>query len=629
MSKKSFISSIILVLLVSSCCMHAVRNPIAVGIKENCIEIESDKPLAYQITRKNTIYVIKNEFTLKGETIVIPEGCELVFDGGYFKGNGTLKGKDTRLSYKQPFLNGIELKGTFLTDGIPVDIEIFMDSHYDGRRIKSMFCVYGDSDRIVFTKNKYKDVGTIRLSRNADVDFSGSILKMKLDEAGLPVSFIYTEEKNVKENLSLDFFKLKNATIIGNETFEYDGTVWPKSLHHGVYRRCIQLFKVGEVDLENIHFENVEAGSSGDFHKDARERYELSIVSIMYYNHARINGCVLHDCFGDNLIRLVPNVTEDNMALVSNCTSYRNFTGLVSITDGRCEVFGNKCIDFNSSAMNLFVYESEIHDNYFENSTRSDCIDLSEDGTRVVHDVNIYNNKGVDINVFCSVCGDRINVYKNYSKTRGTSSLVWVDGTREPNSSLVNINKGLRPLRTVKIHDNEVEGGGIVSAGVYSGYNTSVRYIDTLFVENNTCFKRSDVERDYTHPVFLFNCRKAFIRDNNMKGLSKSPAGKGSASFICSFNILPEVGTFSNDVEITNNTFVYDRGKIGENVHKTIYTSWNSRDDNRFKVYVTSQGNVLSGSTKKLQDVYIPRKTGSRKIRSVNNKGIEASKEIK
>ena len=589
-------------------------------IEREHIVLKRCKGFAEQVTRKDVVYVIQHSFNLRNKTVTIPEGCTLIFNGGSIK-NGSLVGQHTNLEYNKPFLNFVTLRGSFICDTVPVDSDIFIDKIYDTGRIRSLLCIYGKENRVVFSKNTYKNVETIRLTRNVDIDFSGSTIKLRLEQGGLPNSFIFTEERKANDKSFLDSFKLKNATIIGNEAFEYDGTVWPKTLHRGNYRRCIQLFKVDEVDIDNVRFEYVEAGTSGDYHKDARERYELSVVAVMYYNNARINACELHDCFGDNLIRLVPNVTADNMAIVSNCTSYRNYTGLVSITDGRCKVFENSCKDFNSSAMNLFVYESDIYNNYFENSLRSDCIDLSEDGTRVVHDVNIHDNTGVDIGVFCSVCGDRINVYNNHSKTKGTASLVWVDGTRQPNASLVNNNVGLRTLRVVKIFDNEVVGGGIVSSGVNSAYNTLQRYIDTLYVENNTCEKVSEIEKDYTHPVFLFNCKKAIIRGNRMKGLSKNPAGKGSAAFICSFNVIPESATFNNDVEIVGNTFDFDAGTIGVNALKAMYLLRNSREDKNFDIKVDAHDNTITGADRPLREVYISSGIGKKRIQAKRNVG--------
>lgn len=572
-----------------------------------------------QVNHENTVYIIEYSYNLKGQVITIPNGCEICLRGGSLR-NGSLVGRKTKLTYKNEFLENVYLFGSFVTENVPVDTDIFIDVNYGTHRIESMLCVYGKDDKVVFSKHTFTDIGTIHLNRNVDIDFSGSTIELHLDKNGLPTPFVYTEERRETDKSFLDVFKLRNATIVGNEKFEYDGTVWPKSLHHGIYRRCIQLFKVDDVEIENVRFEHIEAGTSGDYHKDARERYELSIVAVMYYNLAKINGCVLHDCFGDNLIKMVPNVISDNMAIVSHCTSFRNYTGLVSITDGRCRVYGNNCKDFNSSAMNLFVYDSEVYNNYFENSLRSDCIDLSEDGTRIVHDVKIYDNIGIDINVFCSVSGDDIYVYNNRVKSKN-SSLVCVDGTRQPNPSLVNNNAGLSSKRVIRIYKNEIEGGGIVTSGVNSTLNTCERYIDTLYVENNNCKKESEIEREYSHPVFLFNCKKAIIKGNHLKGLSKNPAGKGSAAFICSYNILQDDVVFDNDVEIVGNMLEYDTGSIGLNAIKAMYLLRNNIENKNFNIKIDAHDNTIIGADKPLREVYISSEVGKRRIQSIRNVG--------
>lgn len=574
-----------------------------------------------QVVRPNAVYVIKHCFNLNGKSLVIPEGCSLVFDGGELK-NGLLVGHNTQLVYNKAFLNQVKLAGDFYTDKIPVDTEIFKDSKYNTNRIESMMCIFGKDGKLVFSCNTYNEVETINLNRDVDIDFSGSRIKLKLEKDGLPHCFIYTSEKQVEDNSFLAFFRMKNAIIVGNEEFEYDGTVWPSTLHFGSRRRCIQLFKVNEVELDNVHFEHIEAGTAGVNNQNTRERYERSIVAIMYYNRARINGCVLHDCFGDNLLRLVPNTTPDNMAIVSNCYSYRNFTGLVIIKDGRCKVFGNRCYGFNSSAMNLFVYDSDIYDNYFEDSLRSDCIDLSEGGPMVVHDVNIYNNTGINIGVLCSVCGERINVFNNYAETKWYSALVRVDGVRKMNPSLVNNNRELSSNRTAWIHNNVIKGGGIVTSIVSSDGNTSSRYIDSIIIEQNKCEKESEVDQKFTHPILLFNCKEAIIRGNLLKGFSRSPAGRSSASIICSYNVLNKESPFSCTIYIYDNDFVYDKGRIGNNVHRSVYLLRNNVEDKNFSVNVVMENNRFTGTDHSLKGVYISGGVGQQKIRVMGNNGI-------
>lgn len=68
------------------------------------------------INKPNTKYIVKYNFTLANQTITIPEGCILDFDGGLFS-NGTLVGNDTiivsDLDEKQVLIN-INLEGTFI-----------------------------------------------------------------------------------------------------------------------------------------------------------------------------------------------------------------------------------------------------------------------------------------------------------------------------------------------------------------------------------------------------------------------------------------------------------------------------------------------------------------------------------
>ena len=72
----------------------------------------------HMMRKPNTIYVIRYDYCLGGETIEVPEGCVLEFDGGSLR-NGVLKGNETLLkSYtKHPFPSNIELKGKWLFEG--------------------------------------------------------------------------------------------------------------------------------------------------------------------------------------------------------------------------------------------------------------------------------------------------------------------------------------------------------------------------------------------------------------------------------------------------------------------------------------------------------------------------------
>ena len=77
------------------------------------------------LSRKNTKYIIRYDYDLEGETIEVPEGCILEFDGGSFF-NGKLKFNDTQiinlLDYE--IFKDIELEGTYDIYTLTMDPDI-------------------------------------------------------------------------------------------------------------------------------------------------------------------------------------------------------------------------------------------------------------------------------------------------------------------------------------------------------------------------------------------------------------------------------------------------------------------------------------------------------------------------
>lgn len=79
--------------------------------------LSSNKPLSSQILHENTEYVIRRNLNLKGETIIIPIGCSLLFEKyGRFH-NGRLVGNGTEInSSKDRIFKNIVFAGTFLSN---------------------------------------------------------------------------------------------------------------------------------------------------------------------------------------------------------------------------------------------------------------------------------------------------------------------------------------------------------------------------------------------------------------------------------------------------------------------------------------------------------------------------------
>lgn len=68
------------------------------------------------ISKENTIYIIQYDYNLNGQTITIPSGCVLLFEGGSIS-NGTLSGANTTLSGAiEHVFNNLNIVGSWTND---------------------------------------------------------------------------------------------------------------------------------------------------------------------------------------------------------------------------------------------------------------------------------------------------------------------------------------------------------------------------------------------------------------------------------------------------------------------------------------------------------------------------------
>lgn len=80
------------------------------------IVLRKDKTFAEQVTKENTIYEIRYDFDLAGETVTIPAGCVLKFEGGKLL-NGDILGNNTRIEAQVVnIFDEINCSGSWLND---------------------------------------------------------------------------------------------------------------------------------------------------------------------------------------------------------------------------------------------------------------------------------------------------------------------------------------------------------------------------------------------------------------------------------------------------------------------------------------------------------------------------------
>lgn len=577
------------------------------------IILRRNKTFAEQVTAANTIYEIRYDFDLDEATVTIPTGSTLRFVGGSVT-NGTLSGQNTKLVFDAPFVNGATLSGTFFTEQDVKDDEIFKDSTYDTRRISSLFAIQSPVQKVFFSKHTYSDVETIAVSRNMDVDFGGSTINMKLDSGEIPITFLsMTESTNraVSANV-LDFVKLRNVTIVGNTDYEYNGTASPG--YSGKYRRAIQLFKVSDVLLENVTLTNYVIGTnnSPEGLPDAGiYRYINKAIVVWGYDKCEVDGFVCHDCHADNIIFLVPNLNENNMALVHDCHSYDNFTGLLAIYDGRCRIYGNTVSEFDSSAFNAFCYSSEIYSNRFFNGKRSSAIDLDEDGAYKAYDVKIYDNLCVDMPICgITVCGSDITVLNNSISGNGETTAINGIGVSLPKAEGLQLGSTVNnPLtgnvfKNIAILNNRVSGFNMLllslqSSSVISGVGTQ-KYKN--FVVRGNDFRGNESADRKGGFILLPPVQDALIKDNTFDGKTASITSASSFAMISAITALNSSYYWSTEkIVIDNNTFL--SGNVeGTNKNNLLYiqdsyrTGGSSGVDTTVRVQIT---NNTSAAVKK------------------------------
>ena len=271
--------------------------------------------------RENSIYKITDQFDLQGREIILPRNCTLIFDGGRIK-NGTIVGNNTIIKYPKPFIgdslsiNNCKIEGKRVVK----DTDVFLNVSHTQDEIQTLFNI-SDGTRIEFSKGVYTNIEKIHINNNVEANFNNCDIQLFYDSNHVGECF-YMEPWVDKK---IDYVKLSNLTIRGqNKGFRGASSS----------RRCIQLFYVSEVVLENITIDKYYSGPS-EYEKDYRDlsdksRIGTSAIAIMQYDKCIINNCTTFDVSRE-IFWCVPNNNPHNITYFTNnksafSSSSRNFS---------------------------------------------------------------------------------------------------------------------------------------------------------------------------------------------------------------------------------------------------------------------------------------------------------------
>lgn len=271
------------------------------------IILRKNKPFAEQLTQTNTIYEIRYDFDLEGETVAIPSGCVLKFDGGAL-GNGVLLGSSTKLvaPTKIIFNPNISIGGTW--NILDIYSQWFADIRSNNCLKKLMaFC----SDEIC--NNVYISGGEYIVSVDAN---NQSVLTIDKKNTTVNIDGTLTMQANEFPNYCIFEITASNVTIKGagclkgdKDSHDYTSI---ESTHEWGYGIFVNGRQNEEEDhaIYNVRIEGLEIC---DFSGDcicANHVHNLMIRDV-YLHDARRQGISLTDYIRNAVIEnfKITNIT--------------------------------------------------------------------------------------------------------------------------------------------------------------------------------------------------------------------------------------------------------------------------------------------------------------------------------
>ena len=335
--------------------LFIATNASSCGISK--ITIKDNKSLTSQIVTANATYIIKDHINLHGETIQLPEGCILRFDGGSLN-NGTLIGRRTKIENKRGVIfNRIKLKGHFSgsvylswfkqnkddTDNF-ASLLVFDKCHLDrDAQVRGVMfssskniTIDGHNNRIVLKSLEKGNVflfqeGVVNIS-NLTIDcnhlaYDGEFTLMKISSLNdvtvetlkiqnygnhlsgiVSSSFLGLSIKSVKENsVTIKNCAFEDCVVTGDgKEITGMGANYPLN----IYSYGSEAF--GYIEVSNCFFKNI-------YTIDKNGNYTIDDGSALYIQGVRKQGDIhIKDCKFENVSKRAMKL-QCNYAMVENC----------------------------------------------------------------------------------------------------------------------------------------------------------------------------------------------------------------------------------------------------------------------------------------------------------------------
>ena len=483
------------------------------------IVLESDKPFETQLSRPNTIYIIRHQFKLSSN-ITIPANCVLKFDRGSLSGNYVISGQYTGIEAENRLIfdPSVTIAGTWaVKEAYPIWLGARGDGLQDDTRaLQNLFNLRTtcklDNGKIYSVRSvlseeiKHYKSTCLTLHSNTVIEGNNSMIKLGdgvLRDNNTSIIIVDDNAERITiRNLTIDGNSQKNTFVI-NGNYKY---------------RCYFLMFCGGKDIliEDCNFYNCPGRNMINLCSRIRTEPAANPFAQVYENAIvrnckfKTGGAYLHGtnfnpfqddfsfiysefsvfyCYNNEIINLDLD-TKENVGGASYETRKTFLSGKIPDSktkywSGGIEIHGNRSVVYNNKIVGCrpAIYIGSINSSFRQDNVwvyDNDCIDCSggielygNDGQ--YGDIKITNN-----NLKLAYDGVALGYVRSgkdfYSNLEISNNKVYV----EPNMEYKNLTGIIIPTgRNIKIRNNSLNDMNI-GISFYRGAFGNVSIFDNI-----------------------------------------------------------------------------------------------------------------------------------------------------
>lgn len=258
-----------------------------------------------KFNRTNVIYKITKDIDLKGETLTIPEGCTLDFQGGSFS-NGTIVGNNTILqTYHYAIFGECIIKGTWVCD--EANTLMFSSSINDNllfsnlEKISNIIRVYSDREYYITKEN-------VNISAN------------RLYSVGEKPTINFSDGNNGEYNNNAGF--IFNSANLCIENIKFTENFNPSTSNDALNGSAIgQIYDI----KDDVRIKLINCEFTGNF--------SSSCFASSYTTDVKVIGCKFYDCYlADHAVYSSIN-TKSFEVINCNLKNITNTSGIFKVRD--------------------------------------------------------------------------------------------------------------------------------------------------------------------------------------------------------------------------------------------------------------------------------------------------------